>query len=150
MKRSTTYGVMALVIVCLSMSSRALADDVGDSSTNCNSGEICLFDFRGSTNWTAQFWWSENIYLWDSGATRYFWDVAGAEYGDVHVYDKVSMVRNRDSSCAVGFYVLTNWQWDGTHPYTLIPNNSAYYDIPSNMDPDYGGSDGISSHKRCP
>lgn len=118
--------------------------DVGDGSGFCNTYEICLFDWQSSTDRTAQFYWSETRYLWGSGSVRTWWHVPTSSYSLKQVYDTVSRVRNRDSSCGVRFY--EDSFYNGAAIY--IPNNSAYYDVPAWMDIDQGGANGISSHLR--
>ncbi|MEX1207534.1 MAG: hypothetical protein WEE36_02870 [Acidimicrobiia bacterium] len=153
-KRALAAALVAITLAAGALVSPAFADsnDVGNGSAQCSGGEICLYDFQESTNWTAQFWWSEWRYLWTSGSVRLWWNTTGGFYQQPHVYDRVSMVRNRDSVCNVAFYQLTNYQWGaGIGDYTLIVNDHNYWSIPSGLDPSQTpGADGISSHKRCP
>lgn len=65
------------------MPALADGDDVGDGNPSCNAGEICLVDWRGSTNRTAQFWWSEGRYYWADGSVRTWFYVPTLSYTTV-------------------------------------------------------------------
>ena len=149
--RAVSIGLVLSMIAVLGVSSAA-ADDFGDGNEACNNGEICLADQR-KPQWersVKHFWWSSGVYVKSSDGQPYlWWDVVSNIYLSEHVYDNVSSVRNKDSSCLVRFFTLPWHNYNGIEQ--TVSNTGLRIDILAQADPDVNpGVDGISGHLRCP
>lgn len=84
----------------------ARADDSGDGSVTCNSGEICFRkDTYGTDNMRKQFWYGANHGANSAhGAYKWFY-VPGGYVTNEPVMDSAQYLRNRDTQCTV-------WVWD--------------------------------------
>ncbi|MEV0004583.1 hypothetical protein AB0H28_20195 [Micromonospora sp. NPDC050980] len=105
--------------------------DRGDSKTACNSGEICFqwsYDNFSTSSYQRHFWYS------DSNHANDYWSNIPDLYPALLMHNEAEGLWNRDSSCAVTVYDLSNY----VTPYTTFPRDFKYSISPRN-----------NSHKRC-